>query len=79
MVNQTAYNRASPPCPRLALALLFQTEEQKRHYPFYLFGLELDRIVCSGIRADAGADIRLKWWQDQLEARTIGRPAGLPI
>ena len=69
-MRPTAYTELRRQAPRLALALLFQTEEQKQQLSFLLlFGLELDRLSAQASEPML-ALIRLKWWEDQLEART---------
>jgi hypothetical protein len=63
----TAYSELRQQAPRLALALLFQTESQKQSLSaLLLFGLELDRIVAQASEPML-ALIRLKWWEDQLD------------
>ena len=67
---QAAYTELRRQAPCLALALLFQTEDQKQQLSFLLlFGLELDRLSAQASEPML-ALIRLKWWEDQLEART---------
>lgn len=66
----SAYSDLRRHAPRLALTLLFQTEEQKQVLAFLLlFGLELDRISALASEPML-ALIRLKWWEDQLEVKT---------
>ena len=75
-MRPAAYTELRRQAPRLALALLFQTEEQKQQLSFLLlFGLELDRLSAQASEPML-ALIRLKWWEDQLEARTERLPAG---
>ena len=77
-MRPTAYTELRRQAPRLALTLLFQTEEQKQQLSFLLlFGLELDRLSAQASEPIL-ALIRLKWWEDQLEASTdeAGQLAG---
>lgn len=78
-MRSSAYTDLRRQAPRLALALLFQTEEQKQQLSFLLlFGLELDRLSALASEPML-ALIRLKWWEDQLEGKTdeAGPLAGL--
>lgn len=66
----SAYTDLRREAPRLALALLFQAEDEKQVLSFLLlFGLELDRITAQASEPML-ALIRLKWWEDQLDANT---------
>ena len=69
-MKQTPYAELRRYAPRLALALLFQTEAHKQQLSFLLlFGLELDRISAQASEPML-ALIRLKWWEDQLDTKT---------
>ena len=69
-MKPTAYRELRRQAPRLALALLFQSEQQKQLLAtLFLFGLELDRVAAQASEPML-ALIRLKWWEDQLDSGT---------
>ena len=73
-MNRAVYKSLRQHAPRLALALLFQTERQKATLStLLLLGLEFDRIAAQ-VSEPMLAMIRLQWWQDQLD--TDGESAG---
>lgn len=69
-MSSSAYSDLRLQAPRLALALLFQTDAQKQCLStLLLLGLEFDRIVAQASEPML-ALIRLNWWEDQLETKT---------